>query len=212
MPLKLKGSNKDNFMDEKVALEETVLSFFPTRFGNFKLYVFKNRVDGIEHVALTTEQIGNIPLVRVQSECLTGEVLESLRCDCGFQLKKAMQLIADSKNGVLIYLRSHEGRGIGLTNKVRAYALQDEGFDTVTANNRLGFEADLRDYSVGVAILKKLGIETITLLTNNLKKIEALENGGIIVKERLPLHVPLTRYNSKYLQTKKEKLGHLIDT
>lgn len=199
-------------MDEKVALEETVLSFFPTRFGNFKLYVFKNRHDGIEHVALTTEQISNVPLVRVQSECLTGEVLESLRCDCGFQLKKAMQLISESKNGVLIYLRSHEGRGIGLTNKVRAYVLQDEGFDTVTANSRLGFEADLRDYSVGVAILKKLDIKTITLLTNNLKKIEALEKGGIVVKERLPLHVPLTKYNSKYLQTKKEKLGHLIDT
>lgn len=199
-------------MDEKVALEETVLPFFPTRFGNFKLYVFKNKDDGIEHVALTTKKLTGIPLVRIQSECLTGEVLESLRCDCGFQLEKAMQLIADSKNGVLIYLRSHEGRGIGLTNKIRAYVLQDEGFDTVTANTHLGFETDLRDYSIGVAILKKLGINTIALLTNNLKKIEALENGGIIVKERLPLHVPLTRYNSKYLQTKKEKLGHLIDT
>ena len=122
-----------------------------------------------------------------------------------------MQLIAESKNGVLIYLRSHEGRGIGLTNKIRAYALQDEGFDTVTANSHLGFEADLRDYSVGVAILKKLGIKSITLLTNNLSKIKALENDGIIVKGRLPLHGPFTKYNSKYLQTKKEKLGHLID-
>lgn len=199
-------------MDEKINLEETVLSFFPTRLGNFKLYVFKNRYDGVEHVALTTEEISDTPLVRIHSECLTGEVFGSLRCDCGFQLEKAMQLIAESKNGVLIYLRSHEGRGIGLTNKIRAYALQDEGFDTVTANSHLGFEADLRDYSVGVAILKKLGIKTITLLTNNLSKIKALENDGIIVKERLPLHGPFTRYNSQYLQTKKEKLGHLIDT
>lgn len=198
-------------MDEMVNLEETILPFFPTRFGNFKLYVFKNSLDGSEHLALTTENIKKVPLVRVQSECVTGEVFGSLRCDCGFQLEKSMQLIADSKNGVLVYLRSHEGRGIGLANKIHAYALQDQGFDTVTANNHLGFEADLRNYSIGVAILKRLGLTSITMLTNNLNKLKALENGDIIVRDRLPLQGPFTHYNSKYLQTKKEKLGHLID-
>jgi len=180
----------------------------PTRFGKFAVHAF---VDGKEeHLALVKGEIRNRSdvLARIHSRCLTGDVFGSLRCDCRGQLEKALRLIA-RKGGVLIYL-DQEGRGIGLANKIRAYALQERGLDTVEANRALGFEADERDYEIAGRMLKALGVRSVALLTNNMEKVNGIERLGIRVSRRIPLVARPNRYNRKYLLAKKEKMNHLI--
>jgi len=183
----------------------------PTEFGDFKIIAYDNDVDSFTHVALVMGEIKEDEpvLVRMHSQCLTGDVFCSKRCDCRAQLHKAMQMIADEKKGVVVYL-SQEGRGIGLDNKIKAYHLQDEGLDTVEANERLGLPADLRDYGIGAQILVDLGVRKIRLLTNNPKKVVGLRGYGLEIIERIPLEVPVDEHNRKYLATKREKLGHYL--
>ena len=184
----------------------------PTQFGDFELHGFLDEFRGNEHIALTLGDVrdgGEPVLVRMHSECLTGDALGSLRCDCGAQRDAAMAAIAKEGRGVLVYLRQ-EGRGIGLLNKIRAYALQDEGADTVEANERLGFAPDLRDYSVGAQMLRHLGVRDLKLMTNNPGKIDALTGFGMRVVERVPVRVGENTHNEKYLATKAAKLGHLM--
>jgi 3,4-dihydroxy 2-butanone 4-phosphate synthase/GTP cyclohydrolase II len=183
----------------------------PTEYGDFDLHAFENQIDKQVHIALVCGDIGdgqNV-LVRVHSQCLTGDVLHSVRCDCGGQLDRALRRIAGEGRGVLLYL-NQEGRGIGLANKIRAYALQDQGLDTVEANERLGFKADQRDYGVGVQILRELGIVSMRLLSNNPRKLVAIEGYGLSVKEWLPLEIPASPSNLRYLTTKRNKLGHIL--
>jgi 3,4-dihydroxy 2-butanone 4-phosphate synthase/GTP cyclohydrolase II len=183
----------------------------PTDFGDFTVNVYENQLDRQEHVALVIGDIssGVDVLVRVHSSCLTGDVLHSIRCDCGQQLDAALQRIATEGRGVLLYL-NQEGRGIGLANKIRAYELQDEGFDTVEANERLGFKADQRDYGMGVQILRDLGIRSMRLLSNNPRKLVGIEGYGLSVSEWLPLEIEASDSSRKYLKTKKDKLGHKL--
>jgi 3,4-dihydroxy 2-butanone 4-phosphate synthase/GTP cyclohydrolase II len=185
----------------------------PTKYGEFTVIAYKSNVDIDEHVALVKGEINNGEpmLVRVHSECLTGDVFGSLRCDCGEQITLAMQKIAKEERGVFLYMRQ-EGRGIGLHNKVRAYALQDKGLDTVEANIALGFPADLRDYGIGAQILADLGLHKIRLLTNNPKKVVGLESYGLEIVDTVPLIVPPNPYSSHYLETKRRKLGHLLES
>jgi 3,4-dihydroxy 2-butanone 4-phosphate synthase / GTP cyclohydrolase II len=186
-------------------------SKLPTRFGEFALYGFHDMDSGEEAVALVVgDPRPDTPvLVRIHSQCLTGDTLSSLRCDCGDQLHAAMSLIAKEKLGILVY-QQQEGRGIGLINKIRAYDLQDQGLDTVTANEKLGFEADLRDYRMPAEILKYLGAFKVRLLSNNPEKIKGLETEGISVVERLPLEIDPRSSTKGYLKVKKEKLGHIL--
>lgn len=184
----------------------------PTTFGNFRAVGFESLTDGSEHLALVKGEVEgkeNV-LVRVHSECLTGDVFESRRCDCGNQLHEAMRMIDQAGSGVLLYIIGHEGRGIGLMNKLRAYRLQEEGDDTVEANERLGFAPDLRDYGIGAQILADLGLTSMRLMTNNPAKIVGLEGYGLRVVERVPLETKATCENRSYLQAKKDKLAHLI--
>jgi len=192
-------------------VESIADTYIPTDAGEFKLRVYESRIDKDHHLALTKGRIGPGPtLVRVHSECLTGDVFGSRRCDCGRQLKKALNMIAKERKGVFLYMRQ-EGRGIGLANKLKAYALQDTGLDTVEANEALGFEADLRDYGIGAQILADLGLRDIRLITNNPKKIIGLEGYGLKVVERVPLQISPNKTNRRYLRTKKTKLGHYLE-
>lgn len=184
----------------------------PTEYGKFDIIVYQSILDEKVHVVLKKGKVINKQnvLVRVHSQCLTGDVFKSLRCDCGQQLSKALKMIKDEGRGVLLYMEQ-EGRGIGLSNKLKAYRLQDKGLDTVEANIELGFSADLRDYGIGAQILVDLGLSTIRLLTNNPRKIVGLEGYGLKVTERVPIVVKPHKENIKYLQTKRDKLSHLID-
>ncbi len=184
----------------------------PTKFGEFRLRAYENDVDDMTHLALVMgEPEGKEDvLVRVHSACLTGDALHSLRCDCGGQLEKAMTRIAEEGEGILIYMQQ-EGRGIGLLNKMKAYHLQDEGLDTVEANQRLGFAPDLRDYGIGALILKDLGLSSIRFMTNNLTKVVGLQGFGLEITERIPLEIEPNGENKRYLQTKKDKLNHVFE-
>lgn len=186
-------------------------SSLPTEFGHFKVKVFENAVDSFQHIALVMGDIDpEIPaLVRVHSECLTGDIFGSARCDCGPQLHAALRQIAEAGNGVLLYIRQ-EGRGIGLINKIKAYQLQDEGYDTVSANEKLGFKPDLREYGIGAQVLAALGLKKLKLLTNNPKKIVGLEGYGLEVVERVAIEMDPSQHNASYLQVKKDKMGHLL--
>lgn len=189
---------------------ETVI---PTSFaGEFKTIVFENDVDNLLHIAMIKGEIDpeKPVLVRVHSECLTGDIFGSLRCDCGDQLKKAMIMMEEEKNGVLLYIRQ-EGRGIGLVNKLKAYALQDQGMDTVEANQKLGFKPDLRNYGLGAQILADLGVRKMKMLTNNPKKIIGLEGYGLSLVEQVPIAIPPNEYNRCYLKCKELKMGHLLN-
>lgn len=199
-------------MEEKETLVERVVETkMPTRYGDFKMVGFINKLNGEHHVALVKGEINekNEVLTRVHSECLTGDALGSKRCDCGEQYDAAMKRIAEEGCGILLYMRQ-EGRGIGLINKLKAYSIQDKGFDTVEANEMLGFPADMRSYDVAAAILKDLGVSKVNLMTNNPRKIDGLESYGIEIVNRVPIKMNHNEKNEFYLQTKKEKLGHML--
>jgi 3,4-dihydroxy 2-butanone 4-phosphate synthase/GTP cyclohydrolase II len=197
----------------EVLVRKVAEATIPTRHGGFRSIAYESVVDGRTHVALMTGEIGDGAdvLTRVHSECLTGDVFRSLRCDCGEQLDRAMELIGREGRGVILYIRGHEGRAIGITHKLRAYELQEHGRDTVEANLELGFPADQRDYGVGAQILYDLGVRSMRLLTNNPEKRAGLEGHGLVIKERLPLQTDPTPQNVGYLRAKREKLGHLLD-
>jgi len=184
----------------------------PTKFGFFRLHLYKSIIDDMDYVALVAGEIkpDQETLVRIHSKCLTGDAFCSLRCDCQDQLHRAMKLISKEGSGVVLYIHQ-EGRGIGLANKIKAYALQDRGHDTVEANEKLGFEADIRNYGIGAQVLYDLGLRKIRLLTNNPSKYIGLQGYGLIITERIPVEIPANVYNKRYLKTKKKKMGHLMN-
>jgi 3,4-dihydroxy 2-butanone 4-phosphate synthase/GTP cyclohydrolase II len=184
----------------------------PTRYGDFTIHAYQSLVDGMEHVALVMGDVAAVPnvLVRVHSECLTGDLFGSMRCDCGYQLDQAFARISAEGRGVVVYLRGHEGRGIGIGHKVSAYRLQDQGRDTLQANLELGLPTDTRDYSVGAQILADLGMSSMRLMTNNPAKYDGIAEFGLTISERVPLITEPTRHNVQYLRTKQEKMGHVL--
>lgn len=192
-------------------IKREVVTNLPTEYGKFKLIGYSNNLDNKEHIALVKGEVSgkSSVLVRIHSECLTGDVFHSTRCDCGPQLEKALKMISQRGSGVILYMRQ-EGRGIGLLNKLRAYRLQDKGLDTVEANEALGFPADIREYEISAQVLKDLQVSSIELLTNNPRKIAALEKNNIEIVKRIPMEPDLFKDNEKYLQTKQEKLGHML--
>lgn len=196
---------------ENENIVELASSNFPTRFGDFRIHAYQDK-EGKEHIALVRGDVKGKPRVpvRIHSECLTGDSLGSLRCDCRDQLEYSLNYLGQQEIGVLLYLRQ-EGRGIGLGNKIRAYQLQDAGLDTVEANLHLGFDDDLRDYSVAADILKMLGVNSVLLLTNNPAKVQDLQENGIKIEGRIPVIVKPNKYNAHYLKTKEKKLNHLLD-
>lgn len=200
----------DHRLATEVLVDEVARASLPTMHASLPLEMraFRSRIDGSEHLALVRAPLAGTPLVRIHSECLTGDAIGSLRCDCGPQLQESLRQVATSHGGAVIYLRGQEGRGIGLANKVRAYALQDEGADTVDANAALGLPVDARDYGIAAQILKALGIAQLRLLSNNPAKAEALGAYGIAVSERVPLVIPANPFNWRYLHTKRTRLGH----
>ena len=184
----------------------------PSDFGDFQVYGYTNKLGGVDQVAIVKDDGSDkIPMVRVHSECLTGDIFHSQRCDCQNQLETALRKIEDYGKGALIYIRGHEGRGIGLVNKIKAYALQEQGEDTVEANISLGFQPDLRNYGIGAQMLRDLGYTKLKLITNNPTKIVALSGYGLEITERVALKTPLNKYNEKYIHTKVDKMAHLID-
>lgn len=201
---------KDNQQQELI-IKEVAEANFPNKFGEFKIKGFENNLDDKCHVAVIKGDVKDKEnvLVRLHSECLTGDVLGSMRCDCGEQLAAAMKRIEEEGQGVLVYLRQ-EGRGIGLANKLRAYELQDQGCNTIEANEKLGFPADMRDYRIGAEILKALGVKSVRLLTNNPLKLDGLDEYGIKVVERVPVKIKANPYDKDYLQVKKEQMGHML--
>lgn len=195
---------------EKLIVREAE-AFLPTKFGDFKIFGYVNKLNGHEHVALVKDDGSDkIPLIRVHSECLTGDVFHSLKCDCNSQLHGALNMIEEYGKGALVYMHDHEGRGIGLVNKIKAYALQEQGQDTIEANISLGFKEDLRDYGVGAQIIRDIGFTTFNLITNNPKKIVGLEGYGLKIHEIVHLKSEITEYNRRYLDTKKEKMHHTL--
>ena len=186
-------------------------AFLPTKFGDFKIYGYVNKINGHEHVALVKDDgTDKLPIVRVHSECLTGDVFHSLKCDCNSQLHGALEMIEEYGKGVLVYMHDHEGRGIGLVNKIKAYSLQEQGQDTIEANISLGFKEDLRDYGVGAQIIRDIGFTDFNLITNNPKKIIGLEGYGLKIHDIVHLKSEITEYNKRYLDTKKEKMHHTL--
>ncbi|MPZ19267.1 MAG: bifunctional 3,4-dihydroxy-2-butanone-4-phosphate synthase/GTP cyclohydrolase II [Luteitalea sp.] len=185
----------------------------PTGFGEFRVFAYESDIDGQGHVALVRGDVGDGEsiMVRVHSKCLTGDVFHSMRCDCGAQLHRALERIAQEGRGILLYLHQ-EGRGIGLANKIRAYELQDQGYDTVEANERLGFKADQRDYGIGAQILRDLGVCSMRLLTNNPRKFIGLEGYGLSIVDTLPIEIPVSEHTRRYLKAKKDKLGHKLSS
>jgi 3,4-dihydroxy 2-butanone 4-phosphate synthase / GTP cyclohydrolase II len=200
-------------LQTEVLIDEVAKSELPTAYADETLTVhaFRSRIDGTEHLAIVKHPLPKTPVVRVHSECLTGEALGSLRCDCGPQLQTAIRMVSESEGGIVLYMRNQEGRGIGLANKIKAYALQDQGQDTVEANAALGFANDTRDYAAAAHMLKALGVSELTLLTNNPDKTHALQELGLKVVEQRPLVIEANPFNANYLATKREKLGHSFE-
>ncbi|MCD7879848.1 MAG: bifunctional 3,4-dihydroxy-2-butanone-4-phosphate synthase/GTP cyclohydrolase II [Candidatus Gastranaerophilales bacterium] len=199
-------------LQKEMFMKREAQANLPSDFGNFKAYGYTNLLGGADQIAIVKDDGSEkIPLVRVHSECLTGDIFHSKRCDCQNQLEAALRLIESYGKGALVYIRGHEGRGIGLVNKIKAYALQESGQDTVQANISLGFRPDLRNYGIGAQILRDLGYNKIKLITNNPTKIIALKGYGLEITERVALKTPLNKYNEKYMHTKVDKMEHLID-
>ena len=197
--------------DREKLIEKVEVINLPTEYGDFKLHLYRSALDGQHHLALVRGDVENEDsvLVRVHSECLTGDVFGSLRCDCGPQLTDAMQQVTDAGAGIIVYMRQ-EGRGIGLGPKIHAYKLQEEGLDTIEANKKLGFAMDLREYGLGAQILSDLGVRRIRLMTNNPKKVVGLDGYGLEIVEQLPIKVAPNKHNKIYLRTKRDKMGHTI--